>query len=43
MTDLATMLRRGPTTFGWAHNQGYRFDGEVRVITDRLGIPAGDR
>jgi hypothetical protein len=33
--DLANLLRQGPTTYGWAHNQGcdagYRFDGEARV------------
>jgi hypothetical protein len=33
--DLAALLSQGPTTYGWAHNQGcdavYRFDGEARV------------
>jgi len=33
--DLAALLRQGPTTYGWAHNQGcdavYRFDGKARV------------
>ena len=35
--DLVALLRQGPTTYGWAHNQGcdavYRFDGEAARVS----------